>query len=114
VQLVCRGYKNRRGFAATVLLVSANYGLNKSNVFLIAPSYKKTPHERKGLRGCFGRGFFEGRSKALTDKEKIPSESQAIQRAGMCQGGQSYCCLTLISTILTISINSAPALINNI
>ncbi len=33
--------KNRRGFAATVLLVPANYGLNKTNVFLLAPSYKK-------------------------------------------------------------------------
>ena len=54
------GIKNRRGFAATVLLVSANYGLNKTNVFLIAPSYKKTPHECKGLQSCFGRGFFEG------------------------------------------------------
>ena len=53
------GIKNRRGFAATVLLTSANYGLNKTNVFLIAPSYKKTPHECKGLHGCFGRGFFE-------------------------------------------------------
>src|ERR1700704_6621748 len=27
--------KNRRGFAATVLLVPANYGTNKTNVFLI-------------------------------------------------------------------------------
>jgi hypothetical protein len=54
------GIKNRRGFAATVLPASASYGLNKTNVFLIAPSYKKTPHECKGLHGCFGRGFFEG------------------------------------------------------
>ena len=54
------GIKNRRGFAATVLLVPANRGLNKTNVFLIAPSYKKTPHGCKGLQGCFGRGFFEG------------------------------------------------------
>src|SRR6267154_1199331 len=54
------GIKNRRGFAATVLLVSANYGLNKTNIFLIAPSYKKTPHGCKGLHGHFGRGFFEG------------------------------------------------------
>src|SRR6266436_6522067 len=61
------GIKNRRGFAATVLLVPANYGLNKTNIFLIAPAYQKTPHECKGWRGCFGRGFFEGRSKALTD-----------------------------------------------
>ena len=60
------GIKNRRGFAATVLLVPANYGLNKTNVFLIAPSYKKTPHECKGLHGCFGRGFFEGSIKTLT------------------------------------------------
>ena len=60
------GIKNRRGFAATVLLVPANYGLNKTNVFLIAPSYKKTPHECKGLQGCFGRGFFEDWGKALT------------------------------------------------
>jgi hypothetical protein len=54
------GIKNRRGFAATVLLVPANYAIKKTNIFLIALSYKKTPHECKGLRGCFGRGFFEG------------------------------------------------------
>jgi len=35
-------------------------GLQKINVFLKAPSYKKTPHGCKGLRGCFERGFFEG------------------------------------------------------
>ena len=58
------GIKNRRGFTATVLLASVNYGLNKTNVFLIAPAYQKTPHECKGLHGCFGRGFFEGWAKA--------------------------------------------------
>jgi hypothetical protein len=60
------GIKNRRGFAATVLLVSANYGLNKTNIFLIVPSYKKTPHECKGLHGSFRRGFFEGSMHTLT------------------------------------------------
>ena len=54
------GIKNRRDFAATVLLVPANYGLKKTNIFLIALSYKKTPHECKGLCDCFERGFFEG------------------------------------------------------
>jgi hypothetical protein len=32
----------------------------KTNVFLIPPSYKKYPHECKGLQGGFGEGFFEG------------------------------------------------------
>ena len=54
------GIKNHRGFAATVLLVPDNYGLNKTNIFLIAPSYKKTPHECKGLHCRFAGGFFEG------------------------------------------------------
>src|SRR5712671_6855038 len=48
------GIKNRRGCAATVLLVPANYGLKKTNIFLIAPAYPKLPHGCKGLRGCFG------------------------------------------------------------
>jgi len=38
----------------------------KTNVFLIPSSYKKTPHECKGLHGCFGRGFFEGAIRELT------------------------------------------------
>jgi len=49
-----------------VLRVPANEGFNKTNVFLIPPAYKKTPHECKGLKGCFGRGFFEGSIKAFT------------------------------------------------
>jgi hypothetical protein len=36
----------------------------KTNVFLIPPAYTKTPHECKGLKGCFGRGFFEGLCKS--------------------------------------------------
>ena len=52
------GIKNHRGFAATVLLASANYGIKKTNVFLIAPAYQKTSHECKGLQSRFGRGFF--------------------------------------------------------
>jgi hypothetical protein len=42
-------------------------GAKKTNIFLIPPSYKKTPHECKDLKGCFEGGFFEGWAKALTD-----------------------------------------------
>ena len=52
--------KNHRCFAATVLLVPANYGFKKNYIFLLPPAYQKNPHECKGWHGCFGRGFFEG------------------------------------------------------
>ena len=52
--------KNRSASVATVLLIPRGVGFNKTNVFLIAPSYTKTPHECKGLQSSFGRGFFEG------------------------------------------------------
>jgi len=56
----CWGYTKTVGFCHYGVLIPANYGIKKTNVFLIPPAYTKTPHECKGLQDCFGRGFFEG------------------------------------------------------
>jgi hypothetical protein len=47
-----------------MLLIPVEESFNKTNVFLIPPAYKKTPHKCKGLYGRFGRGFFEDLIKA--------------------------------------------------
>src|SRR6266849_4163737 len=46
-------------------LLRNNSIVQQSNVFLMPLSYKNTPHECKGLHGCFGRGFFEGSRKDI-------------------------------------------------
>jgi hypothetical protein len=52
--------KKPQGVSRYGALDSIKVGINKTNVFLIPPAYKKTPHACKGLHGRFGRGFFEG------------------------------------------------------
>jgi len=76
----CRGDKKTVGFAATVLLIPANHGFKKTNVFLRPPAYQKTPHKCKGLHSLFGRGFFEGSTKTLTDYGKIKTARRQPQR----------------------------------
>jgi hypothetical protein len=53
-------FKNRRTVESYGALGFYGEGFNNTNVFLIPPSYTKTPHACKGLHGRFGRGFFEG------------------------------------------------------
>jgi hypothetical protein len=57
------GIKNRRGFAATVLLVPANYGLNKTNVFLIPPPYKKPRMNARVYRAVLGGVFLKAHAR---------------------------------------------------
>src|SRR5215831_13936794 len=59
VSVLCRDTCINRN-AAFCGLWHRGVAFKKTNVFLIPPAYTKTPHECKGLRGCFERGFFEG------------------------------------------------------